>query len=139
MIRNYEILTRRQLVQTRRVRLTRIKKAERTIARVRADVARLEAAIEANGGAIRAYTAPVHPAPRGSVARPILGILRVASRPMTTGEITAALAVAEPWTAPLARQELRERVRAALKQQAQNGTVRHERDAWGRVVWGIAG
>ena len=61
MIRNYQTLTRRQLIQTRRVRLTRIKKLELTLARLRADVARLEMAIEANGGrAVRAYTAPLH-------------------------------------------------------------------------------
>jgi hypothetical protein len=138
MIRNYQAFTRRQLVSARRVRLTRIAKMERTLARLRTDVGRLEAAIEANGGAIRAYTAPLHPAPRGGVARPILGILRLACRPMTTGEITAALAVAEPWTAPLSRAELPQRVRASLQQQQQNGAVRHERGAGRRAMWEIA-
>ena len=136
MTRNYSTLTRRQLVNARRVRLTRISKLERTLTRLRADVGRLEAVIEANGGSVRPYTAPLHPAPRGGVARPILGILRLAGRPMTTAEITKGLA-AEPWTTPLSRPELRERVRAALKQQAQNGTVRREKMASNRVVWAI--
>ena len=61
--------TRRQLVQRRRYRQVRIQRTEATLAQFRADVVRLDGAIEAESGAVRAYALARHPASRGGVAK----------------------------------------------------------------------
>lgn len=130
-------LTRRQLVQRRRARIVRIAKAEKTIVRLRADLVRLDATIEASGGTVRAYTPAQHPAPRGAVAKAVLGALRQASRPMTPADLADALA-GEAWASKLGRRALVERIRVALIRQGANGTLQRERGP-GRIgVWSVA-
>jgi hypothetical protein len=127
--------TRRQLVQQRRYRAVSIANAERTLARLRADLATLDAAIEASGRPIRHYTPPLHRAPRGGIAKAVLDTLRLAGRPMATAEIAEAMPGG--WIERIGRRALAERVRVALMRQAGNGTVRREKGPGRRVVWGV--
>jgi hypothetical protein len=129
-------LTRRQLVQRRRARIVRIAKAEKTLERLRADLVRLDATIEAGGGAVRAYTPTQHPAPRGAVAKAALGALRQAGRPMTAADLADALA-GEPWVAKIGRRALVERIRVALIRQGVNGTLRRDKGPGRMGVWSV--
>jgi hypothetical protein len=129
--------TRRQLVQQRRYRAVRIQKAEKRLERLRADLLQLDAVIAASGGTIRGYTPAQHPAPRGAVAKTVLGVLRQAGRPMTAGQIADALA-GVAWAEKLGRRALVERVRVALVRQGANGTLRREMVAGRPGVWSVA-
>jgi len=129
--------TRRQLVQRRRYRIVGIQKAECTLARLRADLARLDKIIETSGRPIRPYTAAQHPAPRGAVAKAVLGALRQAGRPMTAADLADAL-TAETWASKIGRRALVERIRVALVRQGANGTLRREKGPGRMGVWLIA-
>lgn len=128
--------TRRQLVQRRRHRAVRIAKMEKALLRLRVDLAKLDSAIEASGGTVRAYTPAQHPAPRGAVAKAVLGLLRQAQRPMTAAQLADALA-GEGWASKIERRALVERIRVALVRQWANGTLRREKGPGQRAVWTI--
>ncbi|HVC61089.1 MAG TPA: hypothetical protein VND19_12105 [Acetobacteraceae bacterium] len=119
-------------MQQRRYRAVSIAKAERTLARLRADLESLDAVIEASGRPIRRYTSPLHRAPRGGIAKATLDVLRVAGRPMTAVEIAEAMPGG--WIERIGRRALAERVRVALMRQAANGTVRRTKGPGRRVV-----
>jgi hypothetical protein len=129
-------LTRRQLVQHRRARVVRIAKAEKTILRLRADLVRLDATIEASGGAVRSYTPAQHPAPRGAVAKAVLGALRLAGCPMTAAQLADAMA-GEAWAGKIGRRALVERIRVALARQGANGTLRRGKGPGRMGVWSV--
>jgi len=123
-------------VQRRRARQVRIARTEAALARLRADLVRLDAAIEAHSGPVRAYAPAQHPAPRGAVAKAVLGALRQAGRPMTPAQLADALA-AEAWAVKLERRALVERIRVALVRQGANGTLRREKGP-GRIgAWSV--
>lgn len=130
--------TRRQLVQRRRHRAVRIARMEKALLRLRADLVHLDATIESSGGVVRAYTPVQHPAPRGAVAKAVLGALRQARRPMTAADLAGALA-AETWAEKIGRRALVERIRVALIRQGANGTLRREKGPGRMGAWRVTG
>jgi len=128
---------RSDLVRRRRYRADRMAKAEAMLVRWRAEVVRLDAAIEAKGGPKRAYKPILHPAPRGGIAKVIFDTLRQAGEPMRASEIVAAVARQE-WAAQVTLPVLKKRVRIALERQAANGTLRRVKGARRAVAWLVA-
>ncbi len=110
---------------------------EKALVCLRADLVRLDASIEARGGTVRAYTPTQHPAPRGAVAKAVLGALRQAGHSsMTAADLADALA-GEGWAEKIGRRALVERVRVAPIRQRANGTLRREKGTGRMGVWSV--
>ncbi len=128
---------RQRLVRKRFYKARAVEQAQRTVARLQAELASMDWTILANGGPIKAYRPAVAPAIRGDAAKTVLAIQRQAGRPMTTVEILHALA-GQGWGERVGRGLLLARVRMALGPQLANGVVRREVGLRPTMVWSVA-